>query len=282
MGGEERDTTPNPAQKPRRGRRVSVPSPSRSLSRCEHARINPHPPSSAIRPRGGAEAAHPFAHSRGKRRGAFAPPCGLPTPLALASAARPRRRRNASRHVASSTSARDDHHPLFAASIPRPPSSPPHSPQATRGRGRPALSARASEPERRLRPARFRATTDDVGDAPDEPPDSAGPRRTPDPPRRPGRRADAIARLPGAPRRIRRRRPRRRGEGWCSATGASSTPRRAARRRGGRRGRDDDAGVAADDAGEGERGEGAEDPARVHDQDDAEVATATSTVYIHF
>ena len=111
--------TPNPAQKPRRGRRVSVPRPSRSLSRCEHTRINPHPPSPAIRPRGGAEAAHPFAHSRGKRRGAFAPPCGLPTPLALASAARPRRRRNASRHVASSTSARDDHHPPFAASIPR-------------------------------------------------------------------------------------------------------------------------------------------------------------------
>ena len=129
MGGRS-VTTPNPAQKPRRGRRVSVPRPSRSLSRCEHTRINPHPPSPAIRPRGGAEAAHPFAHSRGKRRGAFAPPCGLPTPLALASAARPRRRRNASRHVASSTSARDDHHPPFAASIPRLTGpGPPHSPR---------------------------------------------------------------------------------------------------------------------------------------------------------
>lgn len=138
-GREERDTTPNPAQKPRRGRRVSVPSPSRSLSRCEHARINPHPPSPAIRPRGGAEAARPFAHSRGKRRGAFAQPCGLPTPLALASAARARRRRNASRHVSSSTSARDGHHPPFAASIPRltilPPPAFPSPPGATQGRG---------------------------------------------------------------------------------------------------------------------------------------------------
>ena len=79
-GREERDTTPNPAQKPRRGRRVSVPSPSRSLSRCEHARINPHPPSPAIRPRGGAEAAHAFAHSRGKRRGAFAQPVRVAHP----------------------------------------------------------------------------------------------------------------------------------------------------------------------------------------------------------
>lgn len=65
--------------------------------------------------------------------------CGLPTPLALASAARARRRRNASRHVSSSTSARDGHHPPFAASIPRltilPPRAFPSPPGATRGRG---------------------------------------------------------------------------------------------------------------------------------------------------
>lgn len=212
MGGEERDTTPNPAQKPRRGRRVSVPSPSRSLSRCEHARINPHPPSSAIRPRGGAEAARPFAHSRGKRRGAFAQPCGLPTQLALASAARARRRRNASRHVSSSTSARDGHHPPFAASIPRltilPPRAFPSPPGATRGRGENSpCQSRASDSLLEEVASRLvsRERRDDVGDAPDEPPDSAGPRRPPGSTRgAQEEETDAVARVPGARGRRRR------------------------------------------------------------------------------
>ena len=198
-------TTPNPAQKPRRGRRVSVSRPSRSLSRCEHTRINPHPPSPAIRPRGGAERAHPFAHSRGKRRGAFAPPCGLPTPLALASAARARRRRNAARLVASSTSARDYHHPPFAASIPRLtilfPRPSPQARHEAEVKNSPCQrrSQRLAREEVASTGEVSRERRDDVGDAPDEPPDSAGPRRPPGSPAAPRKKKPTRSRVFPAP-----------------------------------------------------------------------------------
>ena len=156
-------------------------------------------------------------------------------------------------------------HPSPRVSPVSPSSSPPHSPPgATRGRGENSPCQRRSQRLAREEVASTgevsRERRDDVGDAPDEPPDSAGPRRPPGSTRgAQEEEADAVARVPGAFSRALGRRGDDAG-GDAAEAGVQRRGRvrltggRGGRVRGRARGRDDDAGVATDDAGEGERG----------------------------
>ena len=177
------------------------------LSRCEHTRINPHPPSPAIRPRGGAEAAHPFAHSRGKRRGAFAQPVRVahPARAGVRRAGSTASERLASRRVVdirprrSSPTVRREYPPSHHPPSPRIP----FPPGATRGRGEnsPCQSRASERAFRRLRPGWFRADDETMSATPPmSHPTRPGLDDLPDPPAAPRKKKPTRSRVFPAPR----------------------------------------------------------------------------------